>query len=112
VDHFIVVITAITTNDEERVLNTLWNGQENARNEGFRVVGLLEDLDLLAETRTAMLGCRLAFTQGMAGGKKEISNVRARLLVSKGLDGDGLDRHYERFGERRGEGEKGKTEGS
>lgn len=54
VDHFVVVVTAITTNDEERVLDTLWNGQENARNEGFGVVGLLEDLDLLAETRTAV----------------------------------------------------------
>lgn len=45
--------------------------------------------------------------------KKEISNVRARLLVSKGLNGDGLDRHYERFRERRGEGEEeGKKGGS
>ena len=56
VDHLIVVVTAITTNDEERALDTLRNGQENTRNEGFGVVGLLEDLDLLAEARTVRSG--------------------------------------------------------
>lgn len=56
VDHYIVVETAITTNDEERVLDTLGNGQKNTGDEGFGVVGLLEDLDLLAETRTERSG--------------------------------------------------------
>lgn len=56
VDHYIVVETTITTNDEERVLDTLGNGQENTGDEGFGVVGLLEDLDLLAETRTERSG--------------------------------------------------------
>lgn len=56
VDHHIVVVTAITTNDEEGVLDTLGNGQEDTRNEGFGVVGLLEDLDLLTETRTEQSG--------------------------------------------------------
>jgi hypothetical protein len=101
VDHFIVVVTAIATNDEEGVLDTLGNGQEDTRNEGFGVVRLLEDLDLLAETRTAQSGGnQLAFKQGTGrrgGGRR--SNIRARLLVSKGLDGDGLDRHDELFGE-------------
>lgn len=56
VDHFIVVETAITTNDEERALDTLGNGQENTRDKRFGVVGLLEDLDLLAEPRTERSG--------------------------------------------------------
>ena len=62
VDHYIVVETTITTNDEERALDTLGNGQENTGDEGFGVVGLLEDLDLLAETRTERRGgFQLAF---------------------------------------------------
>ena len=55
-DHYIVVETTITTNDEERVLDTLGNGQENTGDERFGVVGLLEDLNLLAETRTERSG--------------------------------------------------------
>lgn len=45
-----IVVTTITTNNEERTLNTLRDRQKNAGNEGFGVVGLLEDLDLLAKT--------------------------------------------------------------
>jgi hypothetical protein len=52
-DHLRVVKTTITTNDQEGVLNALGNGQENAGDKGLGVVGLLEDLDLLAKTRAA-----------------------------------------------------------
>lgn len=45
-----VVVAAITTNDQERALSTLGDGQENTGDEGFGVVGLLEDGDLLAQT--------------------------------------------------------------
>jgi hypothetical protein len=49
-DDLRVVVTAITANDKEGVLDTLGDRQENASNEGFRVVSLLKDLDLLAKT--------------------------------------------------------------
>lgn len=48
-DDLRVVVTAIATNDEERVLDTLGDGQENAGDEGLGVMSLLKDLDLLAE---------------------------------------------------------------
>ena len=51
-DHLVVVVAAITTNDQEGALDTLRDGQENAGDEGLGVVGLLEHLDLLAKTRT------------------------------------------------------------
>lgn len=51
-DHLAVVVATITTNDQESILGTLGNRQENTGDEGLGVVGLLEDLDLLAKTRT------------------------------------------------------------
>jgi len=51
-----VPVTAIAANDEERAINALGDGLEDAGDESFRVVLLLEDLDLLAETRTAASG--------------------------------------------------------
>lgn len=54
-DDFRVVVTAIATNDQEGVLDTLGDGEEDASNEGLGVVGLLENLDLLAKTRAR--GC-------------------------------------------------------
>lgn len=56
-DDLRVVVTAIATNDEEGTLNTLGDRQKNTSNERFRVVGLLEDLDLLAK---AGAGSKLA----------------------------------------------------
>lgn len=50
-DDLRVVVTAITANDEEGILDTLGDGEEDAGNEGLGVVVLLEDLDLLAKTR-------------------------------------------------------------
>jgi hypothetical protein len=44
-----VVITAITTDNERCALSTFGNGVEDGGNEVLGVVGLLEDLDLLAE---------------------------------------------------------------
>lgn len=51
-DDFWVVIATIATNDEECSLRAFGDGEEDAGNEGFRVVGLLEDDDLFTETRT------------------------------------------------------------
>lgn len=51
-DHLGVIVATITTDNQERILGTLGDRQENAGDEGLGVVGLLEDLDLLAKTRT------------------------------------------------------------
>jgi hypothetical protein len=42
-----VPVAAITADDEDGAVNALRNRLEDAGNEGFRVVILLEDLDLL-----------------------------------------------------------------
>lgn len=47
-----VPVPAITTDNEERALDALRDGLEDTGDESLRVVLLLEDLDLLAETRT------------------------------------------------------------
>lgn len=73
-DHLRVVVTAITTNDEERVFDTLGDRQQNAGNEGFGVMGLLEDLDLLAKTRTETL---LEKRNGTQRGIKEVPTFPA-----------------------------------
>lgn len=57
-DHLAVIVATITTNNQESILGTLRNGQENAGDEGLGVVGLLEDLDLLAKTGTGELLAR------------------------------------------------------
>jgi hypothetical protein len=54
-----VPVAAITANDEDGAVDALRNGLEDAGNEGFRVVVLLEDPDLLAQARTGKEG-RLA----------------------------------------------------
>lgn len=46
-----VVVTAVTTDDEECILGSLGDGLEERSNEVLGVVLLLEDDDLLAETR-------------------------------------------------------------
>lgn len=50
-----VPVTAITTDDEEGAVGALRDGLEDAGNKRLGVVLLLEDLDLLAETRTAAI---------------------------------------------------------
>jgi hypothetical protein len=50
--NFWVPVSSITTNDKETVLDTLWNGEENASHEGLAVVFLLENDDLLAKSGT------------------------------------------------------------
>lgn len=47
-----VPVASITTNDEEGSIYAFWDREEDTGNEGFGVVLLLEDLDLLAETGT------------------------------------------------------------
>lgn len=46
-----VVVTTISTNDEEAPLDALGYGEEDAGDEGFAVVWLLEDFDLFSKTR-------------------------------------------------------------
>jgi hypothetical protein len=50
-----VPVPAVAANDEGGAFNALGNGEQDAGNEGLRVVILLEDLDLLAQTRTVQL---------------------------------------------------------
>lgn len=45
-----VVVTAVTGDDEGSILSTFGDRLDNAGHEGFSVVGLLEDLDLLTKT--------------------------------------------------------------
>jgi hypothetical protein len=54
-DHLRVVVATITTNDDGCILGAFGNGEEDAGNEGLGIVGLLEDLDLLAKTRTGTI---------------------------------------------------------
>lgn len=44
-----VPVASIAADNEGRALYAFWNGEENASYEGFAVVFLLEDLDLLSE---------------------------------------------------------------
>lgn len=45
-----VPIAAVTADDEEGILSALGDGLDDRGNEVLGVIGLLEDLDLLAET--------------------------------------------------------------
>ena len=51
-NHLGVVEAAITTNDEEGALDAFGNREENRGDEGLAIMRLLEDLDLLPETRS------------------------------------------------------------
>lgn len=102
-DDLRVVITAITTNDEEGVLHTLRDRQQNAGDERFRVVILLEDLDLLAKARTEG-----QISSNHNGGVA--SNLRSGLLVGERGDRDRLDGHDEGQLSERGERCKGEKE--
>lgn len=46
------MVPPITADDQERTLRALGDGEENAGDEGFGVVGLLENGDLFAKTGT------------------------------------------------------------
>lgn len=50
-DNLRVEVTAITGDDEGSTFSSFGDGLNNAGDEGFGVVGLLEDLDLLSKTR-------------------------------------------------------------
>src|SRR5271155_701875 len=64
-----IVIASITTNDQEGPLHAFWDREQDRCSEGFRVMRLLKDGDLLAQ----------------AGG--------AWFLVAEGLERDFLDAH-------------------
>ena len=91
-----VVEAAITTDDEGGALSTLGDGVEDGGNEVLGVVGLLEDLDLLAEAGAVREGgvSRLFGTVGgVMGGVWWGIDLRSRLLVLEGLGLDSLDAH-------------------
>ena len=48
-DEVRVVESSISCDDEEAALDTLWNREENACDEGLAVVGLLKDASLLPQ---------------------------------------------------------------
>lgn len=50
-----VVVATVTANNEEGTLNTFGNGEEDTGDEGFGVVGLLENDDLLTKARTVII---------------------------------------------------------
>lgn len=88
-----VVVTAITGDNEGGILSTFGDRQDDAGHEGFGVVGLLEDLDLLTKT-----GAVERESQVRCDGNEDVcirsaADLRSRLLVLERLDGNGLDRH-------------------
>lgn len=91
-----VPVTAITTNDEERALDAFGNRQEDAGNKSLRVVLLLENLDLLAETRTIALwlaACHILRSSLYGAGRAWSCNLRSGLLVLERLQFDSSDAH-------------------
>lgn len=51
-----VPVSSIASNDQEAVLHALGNGEQDAGDERFAVVGFLEYNDLLPQTRTVKTG--------------------------------------------------------
>lgn len=54
-NNFRVVVSPVTANNEEGILRALGDGLEQGSYKVLGVIGLLEDLDQLAETRTVEL---------------------------------------------------------
>lgn len=50
-----VPVSSITTNNQETALDAFGNGQQNAGDEGFAVVLLLKDDDLLSQARSVIV---------------------------------------------------------
>lgn len=46
-----IPVSSITTNDQEAVLDTLWDRKQNRSDERFAIVWLLENHDFLSQTR-------------------------------------------------------------
>jgi hypothetical protein len=44
-----VPVSSITTNDQETVFGSFWDGEQDTSNEGFTVVRLLKDDDLFSQ---------------------------------------------------------------
>ena len=49
------MVATVTANNEEGTLNAFGNGEKDTGDEGFGVVGLLENDDLLSKTRTIIV---------------------------------------------------------
>ena len=79
--NFRVPVSAITTNNQERVFNSFGNGEEDGGDEGLAVVILLENLDLLAKSRCARPGirCQGISTAGTIGQDSLLVAERAEL---------------------------------
>ena len=60
--HLGIVVSTISTDDEEASLNTFGYGEEDASDERFAVVGLLEDFDLFSKSRAIEMSVRWSKT--------------------------------------------------
>jgi hypothetical protein len=87
-----VPVTTVTTNDEGRALDTFRDGEKDAGDKRLGVVLLLEDLDLLAKTRTDEIVSDWVKGNGASevGGRQD---SRSGLLVLERLEGNSLDSH-------------------
>jgi hypothetical protein len=84
--HFRVPVSSITTNDQEAAFDTFWDGKENAGDERFGVVRLLEDDDLFPQPRAIQL-------LALEGYGRVGCHLRSRLLVGEGSEGNFFDTH-------------------
>ena len=84
-------------------LGSFGDGEDDTGNESFTVVRLLEDLDLLSKTRAVASLARGPYVIALEASLGLIY-VRSGLLVTEGLELDGLDTHDEVFIEYKMEG--------
>ena len=83
-DNLGIPVSAVTADDEKSAFCALGNGKEDGSDEGFAVVRLLEDGDLLAKTRSARPMPELIREHKFPG----LRPCQHLLLVSEGLELD------------------------
>lgn len=88
---FGVPVSTVTANDQEAAGDTFWDREKDARDERFAVMRLLENHNLLPQTRAAR-------SSVFSGGKDSgwwwgLLDVRSRLLVGEGFQRDRVDAH-------------------
>lgn len=95
--HFGVVVSSISTYDQEATLCALGYREKDAGDKRLAVVGLLEDGNLLSEPRpieVSAWGDELMLTRKMVDNLEVVEgDLRSWLLVSVGLQRDGGDAH-------------------
>lgn len=94
--HLWIVVSSISTDDEEASLYAFWNREEDAGDEGFAIIGLLEDFDLLSKTgpgRKSAWSFNSYQWMLMKSQWQERDSLRSRFLVRERLQGYCLDAH-------------------